>query len=35
VLAVITDPESAAATVSDDIGGAKVAVAADGTATLR
>jgi acetyl-CoA C-acetyltransferase len=35
VLAVITDAESAAATVSDDIGGAKVAVAADGTATLR
>ena len=34
-LAVITDPDSAAATVRDDIAGCKVAVAADGTATLR
>ena len=34
-LAVITDPASAEATVSEDIGGAKVAVAADGSATLR
>lgn len=35
VLAVITDPDTAAATVRDDIAGAKVIVAADGTATLR
>jgi acetyl-CoA C-acetyltransferase len=34
-LAVITDPASAAVTVSDDIAGAKVAVGSDGTATLR
>jgi acetyl-CoA C-acetyltransferase len=33
-LAVITDPASAEVTVNDDIAGAKVAVAADGTATL-
>ena len=35
VLAVITDPVAAAETVRDDIAGAKVAVAADGTATLN
>ncbi|WP_077089317.1 acetyl-CoA acetyltransferase [Mycobacterium rhizamassiliense] len=34
-LAVIADPASAEATVIEDIGGAKVAVAADGSATLR
>jgi acetyl-CoA C-acetyltransferase len=34
-LAVITDPASAEATVNEDIAGAKVAVAADGTATLE
>ena len=34
-LALITDTEAAAATVDDDIGGAKVTVAADGTATLQ
>ncbi|BCQ09008.1 acetyl-CoA acetyltransferase [Mycobacterium heckeshornense] len=34
-LAVIADPASAAATVREDIAGAKVAVHADGTATLR
>jgi acetyl-CoA C-acetyltransferase len=34
-LAVIADPDSAQATVREDIGGAKVAVAADGSATLR
>ncbi|ODQ93124.1 acetyl-CoA acetyltransferase [Mycolicibacterium holsaticum] len=35
VLAVITDPIEAAETVRGDIAGAKVAVNADGTATLR
>ncbi|MDQ2636717.1 MAG: acetyl-CoA acetyltransferase, partial [Actinomycetota bacterium] len=35
VLAVITDPSEAAETVRGDIAGAKVAVNADGTATLR
>jgi len=35
VLAVIPDPAQADATVRDDIAGAKVAVNADGTATLR
>ena len=34
-LAVITDRSAAAATVSEDIAGAKVAIAADGTATLQ
>jgi acetyl-CoA C-acetyltransferase len=34
-LAVITDPSAAAQTVDDDIGGAKVTVHADGTATLQ
>ena len=34
-LAVIGDPAAAKATVSEDIGGAKVAVTADGNATLR
>lgn len=34
-LAVITDPAAAAVTVHHDIAGAKVAVAADGTAVLR
>jgi acetyl-CoA C-acetyltransferase len=34
-LAVIADPAAAAASVSEDIGGAKVAVTADGGATLR
>lgn len=34
VLAVISDPSQAAATVSDDIAGAKVRVDADGTAAL-
>ncbi|MBX9640026.1 MAG: acetyl-CoA acetyltransferase [Mycobacteriaceae bacterium] len=34
-LAVITDPAAATATVRDDIAGAKVAVAADGTASLQ
>ncbi|QLL05173.1 acetyl-CoA acetyltransferase [Mycobacterium vicinigordonae] len=34
-LAVITDPAAAAATVQEDIAGVKVAVAADGIATLR
>ncbi|CDO88817.1 acetyl-CoA acetyltransferase [Mycobacterium triplex] len=34
-LAVIADPDSASATVGEDIGGAKVAVTADGNATLR
>ena len=33
-LALITDPAAAAATVRDDIGGAKVTVHADGSATL-
>ena len=33
-LAQITDPAAAEITVSEDIGGAKVAVAADGSATL-
>ena len=31
----MTDPAAAAQTVQDDIGGAKVAVHADGTATLK
>ncbi|OBK23395.1 acetyl-CoA acetyltransferase [Mycobacterium asiaticum] len=35
VLATINDPAAAAATVSDEITGAKVAVTDDGTATLR
>lgn len=35
VLAVITDPGEAAATAGDDIAGAKVAIATDGTAALR
>lgn len=34
-LAVIPDPAAAAATVGDDIAGAKVAIRADGTATLK
>jgi acetyl-CoA C-acetyltransferase len=34
-LALITDPSEAEATVRDDIGGAKVAIGADGTATLQ
>ncbi|OBG25579.1 acetyl-CoA acetyltransferase [Mycobacterium sp. E3198] len=34
-LAVITDPAAAEATVREDIGGAKVAVTADGAATLQ
>ncbi len=34
-LALIADPAAAAATVGDDIAGAKVAIRADGTATLR
>lgn len=34
-LAVIADPAAAEATVREDIGGAKVAVSADGAATLR
>ncbi|CAM3014558.1 acetyl-CoA acetyltransferase [Mycobacterium intermedium] len=34
-LAVITDPEAAAATVREDVAGAKVAVAADGSAVLQ
>jgi acetyl-CoA C-acetyltransferase len=34
VLAVISDPSEAEATVREDIAGAKVAVNADGTATL-
>jgi acetyl-CoA C-acetyltransferase len=34
-LAVITDPAAAAQTVREDIGGAKVTVHADGTATLQ
>ncbi len=34
-LAVVTDPVSAEATVRDDIAGAKVAVATDGSATLQ
>jgi acetyl-CoA C-acetyltransferase len=34
-LAVIADPASAELTVSEDIGGAKVVVAADGSATLQ
>jgi acetyl-CoA C-acetyltransferase len=34
-LAVISEPSAAAATVHDDIGGAKVTVHADGSATLR
>jgi len=34
-LAVIADPAATAASVREDIGGAKVAVAADGSATLR
>ncbi|WP_445160295.1 acetyl-CoA acetyltransferase [Mycobacterium sp. Dal123C01] len=34
-LAVIADPDSAQATVREDIGGAKVAVTADGSATLQ
>jgi acetyl-CoA C-acetyltransferase len=34
-LAVIADPAAAEATVREDIGGAKVAVAADGSATLQ
>ena len=34
-LAVITDPAAARATVCEDIGGAKVAVAADGSAILQ
>ncbi|WAC94025.1 acetyl-CoA acetyltransferase [Mycobacterium sp. Aquia_213] len=34
-LAVIADPDAAQATVREDIGGAKVAVAGDGSATLR
>jgi acetyl-CoA C-acetyltransferase len=32
---VIADPDSAQATVREDIGGAKVAVTADGSATLQ
>jgi acetyl-CoA C-acetyltransferase len=34
-LAVIADPATAQATVREDIGGAKVAVASDGSATLQ
>ncbi|MDT5256106.1 MAG: acetyl-CoA C-acetyltransferase, partial [Mycobacterium sp.] len=34
-LAVIADPTAAEATVREDIGGAKVAVAVDGSATLQ
>jgi acetyl-CoA C-acetyltransferase len=34
-LALITDPDAAAATVQQDIGGAKVKVAGDGSATLQ
>jgi acetyl-CoA C-acetyltransferase len=34
-LAVIADPDSAQATVDEDIGGAKVAVTADGSAALQ
>jgi acetyl-CoA C-acetyltransferase len=34
-LALISDPATAAATVRDDIAGAKVAIRADGTATLK
>jgi acetyl-CoA C-acetyltransferase len=34
-LAVIADPDAAQATVREDIGGAKVAVTADGSATLQ
>jgi acetyl-CoA C-acetyltransferase len=34
-LALITDPSEAEATVQDDIGGAKVAIGADGIATLQ
>jgi acetyl-CoA C-acetyltransferase len=34
-LAVLPDPAAAAATVHDDIAGAKVAIRADGTATLK
>jgi acetyl-CoA C-acetyltransferase len=34
-LAVITDTASAQATVGQDVGGANVAVAADGSATLQ
>jgi acetyl-CoA C-acetyltransferase len=34
-LAVITDPGAVAQTVQDDLGGAKVTVHADGTATLQ
>jgi acetyl-CoA C-acetyltransferase len=34
-LAVMPDPEAAAATVHDDIAGAKVAIRADGTAALK
>ncbi len=34
-LALITDPSEAEATVRDDIGGAKVAIGADGIATLQ
>jgi acetyl-CoA C-acetyltransferase len=34
-LALITDPDAAAATVQEDIGGAKVKVAGDGSATLQ
>jgi acetyl-CoA C-acetyltransferase len=34
-LALISDPATAAATVRDDIAGAKVAIRADGTATLQ
>jgi acetyl-CoA C-acetyltransferase len=34
-LALITDPAAAAATIQEDIGGAKVKVAADGSATLQ
>jgi acetyl-CoA C-acetyltransferase len=35
VLAVLTDAAAVQATVHDDIAGAKVAIASDGTATLR
>jgi len=35
VLALVSDPASAAATVHDDIAGAKVTIRPDGTATLK
>jgi acetyl-CoA C-acetyltransferase len=34
-LALVTEPAAAAATVRDDIAGAKVTIRADGTATLQ